>query len=272
MTVEFPSPVEEPNNNNNESSSEDNKLSCQQSNASSEDLMDNAYNSAHNVDNDTILRRISEEVSDEKSLFNTNNTITTAILDNDTTLPLEKERECPMPTRRQSSYNSEEDEQHEYQRDNSINILEEEDNELLGSIAGGRYGGRPSMRCSTSSNEDGNNIPYSNSSNNSHYLVASKRKVVSSMTSITRRSGGMESEVISTAINATGGGGGTTTTNISYHPKNSAGSGGGAVNNNNNNEREEEVEDGYDVRAAFEKEHKGEFLMCFVDDFVFGLL
>jgi len=257
MTVEFPSPVEEhppPNDNsNNESSSEDNKLSCQQSNASSEDLMDNAYNSAHNMDNDTMLRRITEEVSDEKSLFN-NNTITTAILDNDTTLTLEKERECPA-TRRQSSYNSEEDD-HEYQRDNSINIVEEEDNELLGSIAGGRYGGRPSMRCSTSSNEDGNNIPYSNSSSNSHYLVASKRKVVSSMTSITRRSG-MGSEVISTAI-ATGGGGnnhGGTTTN-SYHPKNSAGSGGGGVNNNNNNEREEEVEDGYDVRAAFEKEHK----------------
>ena len=93
-----------------------------------------------------------------------------------------------------------------------------------------RLGGRPTIITS--------NSLYNVDNSQSNRSGAGKRKVV---TTFSRRP--------------------ASTGSINYVAMSQTRNVGGGVNNivNNNSEREEAVEDGFDVKAAFEKEHKGEF-------------
>lgn len=259
MTVEFPSPMEETSNIMNAAGS---ALQSNSSDSPTRSTSNNAYYTnpaAATPNNHDLLRRISEVNSEDKS--------STCNTTNDFTFSIHSEHD---EQRSSAPYHSNNDEDH-YRRGNSIDIYEEEDttnnnnNELnttsatgmSDSIAGDRYGGRPSMRhLSTDSqtndeNDSGShldihNIPMATT-------ISNKQRSSSSMNTFNRRS---EREVVS-AIKSGG-----------IHSKGSIigeSDIGGGAGNNHHHEREEERQEGgedrYDVRAAFEKEQKGECRM-----------
>lgn len=251
MTVEFPSPVED-NDGHSASSSVSHRhhhVDTSKLQSTNNGHHDNNNNSSLHVENNNrsnLLRRISEGDSEERDQFEHPSSF----------MPV------PVPYRNNHSDN--------------------DNNDSDDSIAGGRYGARPSMRCSTSSMEEEDIVMMEGGGgggeskiDNDHPNNSINRAIVPTSGSGSKQRKSMTTSIIGrSASTGTVGssskpmvGGGAVATGVAVGGSANSGSGsnstptfqrkGSGGMNNNNNEREEEDDD-YDVRAAFETEHKGE--------------